>query len=204
MSYEIGQNCEGLHDGRWVSCLSVSQEDEGYKVSVENWSSRYDAILAPQCLRPRSAAIECQSRKRHRLLLNFNKLFPEDEVLVDVDGEKKPATVIVVDPFLELLTVEIEKEEVIVPFDSVFPPDDEVAPPAPTKRRKQATPRFQSPPEAAQTPVPAQIPAPGICVVRPDGVEISCGDLVTISPACTDLAFLVTEIYQQDSGTASF
>ena len=35
-------------------------------------------------------------------------------------------------------------------------------------------------------------------VVRPDGVEISCGDLVTIAPTCTDLAFIIIEIYQED------
>ena len=28
---------------------------------------------------------------------------------------------------------------------------------------------------------------------------ISCADLVTFSPTCTDLAFMVAEIYQQDS-----
>ena len=35
-------------------------------------------------------------------------------------------------------------------------------------------------------------------VVRPDDVEIGCGDLVTIAPTCTDLAFIIIEIYQQD------
>ena len=35
-------------------------------------------------------------------------------------------------------------------------------------------------------------------VVRPDGVEISCSDLVTIAPTCTDLTFIIIEIYQQD------
>ena len=32
--------------------------------------------------------------------------------------------------------------------------------------------------------------------MRLDGLEISCGDLVTFSATSTDLAFLVVEIYQ--------
>lgn len=43
------------------------------------------------------------------------------------------------------------------------------------------------------------MPPQFVSVVRPDGVEISCGDLVTVAPACTDLAFIVIDIYQQDS-----
>lgn len=214
MSFQIGQNYEGLHEGRWFSCFILSQEDEGYKVTFENWNSRYDAILPPQCLRSRSPAIaECrQSKKRQRLpvkesLVNFNKLLPEDEVVVDVNGTKKSATVRIIDPFLELLTVEMEKEDVMVPFHSVFLPDNEPAASVPAKKKKQATPRVKSPPIAAPTTSPIPTPAPVlqpvlpqyVSVVRPDGVVISCADLVTFSPTCTDLAFMVAEIYQQDS-----
>ncbi|KAJ7323136.1 hypothetical protein OS493_032139 [Desmophyllum pertusum] len=207
MSFQIGENCEGLHDGRWFTCIILSHEGEGYKVTFENWSSRFDAILTSNCIRPRSPAIDSRSRKRQRLSVNFSKLFPEDGVNVDVDGTKKPAIVKIIDPFLEILTVEMENEEVLVPYDRVLPPDEEPAS-HPVKKRKQAISKQASPrelllPTATPSPAPLRLessmPPQFVSVVRSDGVEISCGDLVTVAPTCTDLAFIIIEIYQQDS-----
>lgn len=207
MSFKIGEKCEGLHEGRWFACTIVSHEGEGCKVTFENWSSRFDAILPSNSIRPRSLAIDCRSRKRQRLTVNFSKLFPEDGVNVDVNGTKKPAIVKIINPFTEILTVEIKNEEVMVPFHCVLPPDEKPAS-HPVKKRKQAVPKQDSPrqpfaPTTTPSPAPPRLessmPPQFVSVVRPDGVEISCGDLVTVAPACTDLAFIVIDIYQQDS-----
>ena len=45
--------------------------------------------------------------------MNFNKLLPGDEVFISIEGIRKPAAVRVVDPFLELVTVECGNEEII-------------------------------------------------------------------------------------------
>ena len=207
MSFQNGENCEGLHEGRWFACTILSHEGEGYKVTFKDWSSRFNAILPVNCIRPPTLAIDCRSRKRQRLTVNFSKLFPEDGVNVDVDGTKKPAIVKTIDPFTEILTVEIEDEEMMVPFHRVFPLDAKPAS-QPAKKRKQAVPKQASPRELF-APTTMSSPAPSrpessmmpqfFSVVRPDGVEISCGDLVTVAPTCTDLTFIVIEIYQQDS-----
>ena len=206
MSFQIGENCEGLHEGRWFACTILSHEGEEYKVTFENWSSRFDAILPSNGIRPRSLAIDCRSRKRQRPTVNFSKLFPEDGINVEVDGMKKPAIVKIIDPFLEILTVEMENEEVMVPFHCVLPRDEKPMS-QPAKKRKEAVPKQASPQELL---APATTPSPTLprlessmtpqffSVVRPDGVEISCGDLVTIAPICTDLAFIIIEIYQED------
>ena len=97
MSFQNGENCEGLHEGRWFACTILSHEGEGYKVTFQDWSSRFDAILPFNCIRPRSLAIDCRSRKRQRLTVNFSKLFPEDGINVDVDETKKPAIVKIID-----------------------------------------------------------------------------------------------------------
>ena len=206
MSFQIGENCEGLHEGRWFACTILSHEGEEYKVTFENWSSRFDAILPSNCIRSRSLVIDCRSRKRQRPTVNFSKLFPEDGINVEVDGMKKPAIVKIIDPFLEILTVEMENEEVMVPFHCVLPRDEKPMS-QPAKKRKEAVPKQASPQELL---APATTPSPTLprlessmtpqffLVVRPDGVEISCGDLVTIAPICTDLAFIIIEIYQED------
>ena len=141
------------------------------------------------------------------MTVNFSKLFPEDGVNVEVDGTKKPAITKIIDPFTEIVTVEIEDEEVMVPFHRVFPPDEKPAS-QPVKKRKEAAPKQASPRELL-APTTTSSPAPSrlesymtpqfISVVHPDRVEFSCGDLVTVAPTCTDLAFIVIEIYQQDS-----
>ena len=102
--------------------------------------------------------------------------------------------------------MEIEDEEVMVPFHRVFPPDEE-HPSQPEKKRKQAVPKQASPrellaPKTTSPPAPSRLESSMMpqffSVVRPDGVEIGCGDLLTVAPTCTDLAFIVIEIYQQD------
>lgn len=206
MSYQNGENCKGLHEGRWFACTILSHEGDGYKVTFKDWSRRFDTILPVNCVRPCSLAIDRRSRKRQRLTVNFSKLFPEEEVNVDVDGTKKPAIVKTIDPFTEILTVEIDDEEVL-PFHHVFPPDAEPAS-QPVKKRKQAVSKQASPrellvPTTSSSPAPSRLEFSSLpqffLIVRPDGVEISCGDLVTVVPTCTDLAFIVVEIYQQDS-----
>ena len=124
MSFQIGENCEGLHEGRWFACTILSHEDEEYKVTFENWSSRFDATLPSNYIRSCSLAINCRGRKRQRPTVNFSKLFPEDGINVQVDGMKKPAIVKIIDPFMEILTVEIKNEEVMVPFHRVLPRDE--------------------------------------------------------------------------------
>ena len=207
MSFQNGENCEGLHEGRWFACTILSHEGEEYKVTFENWSSRFDAILPSNCIRPRSLAIDgCRSRKRQRPTVNFSKLFPEDGINVEMDGMKKPAIVKIIDPFKEILTVEIENEEVMVPFNRVLPRDEKPASQS-VKKRKQVASKQASLQELV---TPTSTPSPALpslesyimpqffLVVRPDGVEIGCGDLVTVAPTCTDLAFIIVEIYQQD------
>ena len=42
-----------------------------------------------------------RKRKRLPLVVNFSKLFPEDELYVQVDGTRKLAIVKIIDPFLQ-------------------------------------------------------------------------------------------------------
>ena len=207
MSFEIGKVCEGLHDGRWFICTILSQEDEGYNVTFKDWSSRFNTVLTADCIRPTSPAIDCRKRKRQCEAppVNFSKLLPEDTVYVDVHGTKKPAIVRIIDPFLEILTVEIEGNEVMAPFASVLPRDEEPAVRTAKKQRKPVTscPRESSPATASLPPATNSqesfLPPQFVSIVRPDGVEVSCGSLVTFVPTCSDLAFLVTEIFFKDS-----
>ena len=143
MSFQNGENCEGLHEGRWFACTILSHEGEEHKVTFENWSSRFDAILPSNRIRPRSLAIDCRSRKHQRPTVNFSKLFPEDGINVEVDGMKKPAIVKIIDPFTEILTVEIENEEVMVPFNRVLPRDEKPASQS-VKKRKQVVSMLHS------------------------------------------------------------
>ena len=97
----------------------------------------------------------------------------------------------------------------LVPFDSVVSPYNPPDEPAVSEKRprksactREASPSIAKsspppPPEASywESPTPPQL----ISILRPDGVEISCGDLLTFAPSCTDLAFMVTEICLQDS-----
>ena len=39
MSFQNGENCECLHEGRWFACTILSHEGEEYKVTFENWSN---------------------------------------------------------------------------------------------------------------------------------------------------------------------
>ena len=130
MSFQNGENCEGLHEGRWFACTILSHEGEEYKVTFENWSSRFDAP--------------------------FHRVLPRDE---------KPA-----------------KRRQVVP--------------------KQASPQELLTPTTTPSPalpsLESYITPQFFLVVRPDGVEIGCGDLVTVAPTCTDLAFIIVKIYQQD------
>ena len=94
-----------------------------------------------------------------------------------------------------------------MPFHHVFLPDAEPTS-QPVKKRNQAALKQASPQELL-APTTSSSPAPSclessmmpqfFSIVHPDGVEISCGDLVTVVPTSTDLAFIVIEIYQQDS-----
>ena len=112
MAFNIGENCEGLHEGRWFACTILSLEEDGYKVTFENWSSRHDTVLQADCIRARSPSMaHGRKRKRLPLVVNFSKLFPEDELYVQVDGIRKLAIVKIIDPFLELLTVVNDGEE---------------------------------------------------------------------------------------------
>ena len=217
MSFKIGKIYEGLHDGRWFICTILSQEDEGYKVSFKDWSSKFIEVLKAECICSRSTEIDCpRNRKRQHIApaVNFNKLLPEDCAYVDEEGTKKPAIVRIIDPFLEILTVEIEDEEALVPFESVVspdnPPDNPPDEPAVSEKRprKSACIREASPSIAKSSPPPPPPEASYwesstlpqfISILPPDGVEISCGDLVKFAPSCTDLAFMVTEICLQDS-----
>ena len=95
----------------------------------------------------------------------------------------------------------------MVSFDSVVACDEEPAAKTPAKKRRQAFPReLRSPVTTTPVslpPAPTSLesitPPQFTSVLRPDGVQITCGDLVTVSATCTDLALLVTEIFEQDS-----
>ena len=104
------KNCEGLHDGRWYICTILSQKGDRYKVTFDGWSRQFDTVLSADCLRP-CTMIDVRSRKRWRPSVNFNKLLPGDEVLISIEGIRKPAVVRVVDPFQELVTVECGKKK---------------------------------------------------------------------------------------------
>ena len=90
-------------------------------------------------------------RKRKRLLLvvNLSKLFPEDELYVQVDGTRKLAIVKIIDPFLELLTVAIVGQEKTISFQSVVK-SDVFATPVPAKKKKQVP--FSKQPASPATP----------------------------------------------------
>ena len=161
MSFNICKNCEGLHEGRWFACTILSLEKDGYKVTFENWSSRYDTVLQAECIRARSPSMaHGRRRKRLPLVVNFSKLFPENELYVQVDGTRKLAIVKIIDPFLELLTVVIDGEEKTVSFQSVIQPDVFATLAVPVKKKNQvpfskqpaASPATPAPPSAHWTP----------------------------------------------------
>lgn len=104
--------------------------------------------------------------------------------------------------------MEIGDRELMVPFSSVLPSDDEQpAPPIQAKKIRKAASAKQT--FRTVTASTIQLPASSrqdsnilpqlVLVVRPDGLENSCGDLVTVSPICTDQAFLLIAIYRRDS-----
>ena len=107
MSFEIGKKCEGLHEGRWYVCTILACEKDGYSVTFDGWSRKFDTVLAPEFVRPRST-IDSRKRKPWTPSINFNKLLPDDEISIDVEGSRKQALVRVVDPFREQLTAECE------------------------------------------------------------------------------------------------
>lgn len=123
MAYEIGKKYEGLHDGRWYICTIFSQKGGRYKVTFDGWSRQFDTVLSADCLRS-CTLIDVRSRKRWRPSVNFNKLLPGDEVFISIEGIRKSAAVRVVDPFLELVTVECGNEEIIASFRDVLPPPE--------------------------------------------------------------------------------
>ena len=208
MSFESGAKCEGLHDGRWFRCTILSLEDDGYKVTFEGWSRRFDAVLTADCLRP-CTTIDCRGRKRSKpFAVNFNKLLP-DIIDIDVDGTRKSAIVKVVDSFLELVTVECGTDQVIVSFNDVLPPLKE---PVSVKRSRKPAASPQTTPSPVATAPPAVQPPPVqssspatmapqfATIIRTDGDEVSCGDLVSLSPNCADVVFAVLEIYERGAG----
>lgn len=198
MSFEIGKKCEGLHEGRWYVCTILACEKDGYSVTFDGWSRKFDTVLAPEFVRTRST-IDSRKRKPWTPSINFNKLLPDDEISIDVEGSRKQALVRVVDPFREQLTVECESVQLTVAFRDVLP--SPVFTPV-VKRKRPAAPRVVTPSEPA--PTPPQVPTPVsytapqfMAIVRPDGTEIGCGDLVNLSPNAADVVFLVLEVYQE-------
>lgn len=204
MAYEIGEKCEGLHDGRWYLCTILSQEDDRYKVTFDGWSRQFDEVLSAHCVRPRTT-IGVRTKKRWRPSVNFNKLLPGDEVSISVEDTRKPAVIRVVDPFQELLTVECGNEELIASFRDVLPPPEQPSPVTSVKRRKtaaspQAAPAVTPlPPISASVSVQSAIAPQFATIVRRDGQKISCGDLVSLTPNSADVVFIVLEIYQDES-----
>lgn len=104
--------------------------------------------------------------------------------------------------------MEIGEREVMVPFSSVLPSDDEQpAPPIQAKKIRNVASAKQTfrTVTASNTQLPASsrqdstILPQLVLVVCLDGLEINCGDLVTVSPSCTDPAFLLIAIYRRDS-----
>ena len=97
MSFEIGKKCKGLHEGRWYVCTILACEKDGYSVTFHGWSRKFDTVLAPEFVRPRSTIVSWK-RKPWTPSTNFNKLLPDDEISIDVEGSRKQALVRVVDP----------------------------------------------------------------------------------------------------------
>ena len=129
MAYAIGEKCEGLHNGRWYLCTILSQEDEGYKVTLDGCSRQFNEVLSTHCVRPRTTIDVC-TRKRWRPSVNFNKLLPGYEVSISVEDIRKP--------FQELPTVACGNEGLIVSFCDVLPPPEQPSPVTIVKRRKTA------------------------------------------------------------------
>ena len=131
---------------------------------------------------------------------NFNKLLPDDSIDINVEGNRKSAIVKVVDSFLELVTVECENDQLIVSFSDVLPPLEDPVPVPVKKSRKPAVSPLTVLSPKATAPPPAQYSsqtAPQFAtIVRPDGEEVRCGDLVTLSSSCADVVFAVLEIYE--------
>ena len=136
MSFQNGENCEGLHEGRWFACTILSHEGEEYKVyTFENWSSRFGAP--------------------------FHRVLPRDEKSASQPVKKRG----------QVVSKQASPQELLTPTTTSSP----------------ALPSLES-----------YIKPQFFLVVHPDGVEIGCGDLVTVAPTCTDLAFIIVKIYQQD------
>ena len=136
--------------------------------------------------------------------VNFNKLLPGDKVFISIEGIRKSAVVRVVDPFQELVTVECGNEEIIAPFRDVLPPP-EPTPDTVKRRRPAALPQAApaaSPPPPVLAPVSVQsaIAPQFATIVRLDGIKISCGDLVSLTPNSADVVFIVLELYQDQLG----
>ena len=67
--------------------------------------------------------------------MNFNKLLPGDEVFISIEGIR------VVDPFLELVTVECGNKEIFASFCDVLPPPEPT--PDTLKRRRPFSARLR-------------------------------------------------------------
>ena len=114
MSFEIGKKCEGLHEGRWYVCTVLASEKDGYSITFDGWSRKFDTVLAPEFVRPRST-IDSRKRKPWTPSINFNKLLPDDEISIDVEGSRKQALVRVVNQVcLSYLTPLISIHVIIV------------------------------------------------------------------------------------------
>ena len=104
-SYNVFRNRKE-EDG-WYVCNILTCEKDGYSVTFDGWSRKFDTVLAPAFVRPRST-IDSRKRKPWTPSINFNKLLPDDVISIDVEGSRKQALVRVVDPFPEQLTIECE------------------------------------------------------------------------------------------------
>ena len=107
MSFEIGKRCEGLQEDHWYVCTILTCEKDRYSSTFDRWSQKCDTVLAPEfvCLR---STMDSRKRKPWTPSINFNKLLPDDEISIDVEGSRKQGLVRVVDPFHEQLTIECE------------------------------------------------------------------------------------------------
>lgn len=107
---------------------------------------------------------------------------------------------------MELLTVECGNNELTVAFCDVLPQEELfLAAPVPKKRKLPDPPSRVTQLPAATAPLPEPISAPlpmapqFISTVRIDGIEISCGDLINLSPNSPDLMFVVLELYKEEA-----
>ena len=98
-----------------------------------------------------------------------------------------------------------KKKKLIASLRDVLRQPEQPTPDTVKRRKPAATPQAAPavttpPPVSAPVSVQSAIAPQFATIVRVDGIKISCGDLVSLTPNSADVVFIVLELYREESG----